>query len=68
VHDDTTAPVLARTLKHLLPQTFDEERVLSHEQGLEFLLNDNLGAGQWTTGGPRLADADEAVIGLNLNE
>ena len=38
------------------------------EQGLELLLDDNLSAGQWTTGGPSLADADKAVISLNLHQ
>jgi hypothetical protein len=68
VHNDATTPVLASTLKHFLPQAFNEERVLSQEKGFEFLLNDNLSAGQWTTGGPGLADADKAIISFHLDQ
>jgi hypothetical protein len=33
--------MLSRALKHFLPEAFDEERVLSQEQGLELLLDDD---------------------------
>ena len=65
VHDDAAPPVLPGAHEHLLPQPLDHQRVLADEQRLQILLDTGRGG---AAARPRLADADRAVIGLDLDQ
>src|SRR6516164_1477823 len=65
IHDDAAAAVLAGAREHLLPQPLDQQRVLADQHGSQHLVDD---AGGGAATDPGLADPDDPLVGLDLDE
>ena len=65
VHENAAATELPGACEHLLPEMLDQQRILADEQRLEASFDDGRGD---TATDPSLADSDDAVIGLDLDE
>ncbi len=65
IHDDAAAAVLASAREHLLPQPFDQQRVLAEQHRPQLSFDHVAGA---AAADPGLADADNAAIGFDLNQ
>src|SRR5215469_8048849 len=65
VEDEAAPAVLPGPDEHALPQPFDHQRVLADERGFQVLLDH---CGGDAAADPGLADADNAVIRLDLDQ
>ena len=65
IHDDAAPAELAGAGEHLLPQPLDQQRVLAEQHRAEQIVDDVPGAAAADAG---LADAGDAIIGLDLDQ
>src|SRR5260370_7519295 len=65
LHDEAAPAVLPGAREHLLPEIFDQLRVLANEQRREVFFDHRRGD---AAADPGFADADEATVGLDLDD